>query len=69
MKSCFFIQSGIEDQSHWTQKTYLGLIGGSITRRHPTKTPSGHLAQGESQCLCSCRKTTCSFESVMVKEY
>lgn len=48
IKSCFFIQTGIEDWAHWTQKTYLGLIGGSITRRHPSKTPSGHLTQGES---------------------
>lgn len=48
IKSCFFIQSGTEDWAHRTQKTYLGLIGGSITRRHPTKTPSGHLTQGES---------------------
>lgn len=43
----FFVFSGIEDQSNWTQKKDLGLIGRSTTRRHSAKTSAGYLPQSE----------------------
>lgn len=48
------VHSGTEDKSHRTQKTDLSLVGGSATRRHPTKTTAGHLPKGEwvSDSMC-----------------